>query len=167
MAEVFILLGGNVGDKAKIFKQTRKLISESIGLITKMSSVYETESWGFDADLFWNQVIILDTKLIPFEILSLTQSIEIAAGRIKRSTEQISISHYADRIIDIDLLFYDHLELNTPELTIPHSKIAERRFVLIPLNELEPDKYHPGLGVTIKELLRICPDQLKVNRLVE
>ena len=163
MAEVFILLGGNVGDKAKIFEQTRILIGENIGLITKMSSVYETESWGFDANLFWNQVIILNTKLNPFEILTMTQAIEIATGRTKKSTEHSGSNHYTDRIIDIDLLFYDNLQINTPELTIPHPKIGERRFVLTPLNELEPDKTHPDSGMTITELLRICPDRLKVK----
>jgi len=167
MAELFILLGGNVGDKAKIFEHTIKLIGESIGVITKRSSVYETESWGFEADLFWNQVIIINTKLNPIEILHLTQSIEVAMGRSKKQAKHNKSNHYSDRIIDIDLLFYDQLLLNTPELTIPHSKIGERLFVLVPLNELESEKYHPVLGMTIKELLRICPDRLKVERLVD
>jgi len=84
MAEVFILLGGNVGDKAKIFEETRKLIGERIGLITKMSSVYATESWGFKSDLFWNQVLVLESRLNPFKILTLTQSIETVIGRSKK-----------------------------------------------------------------------------------
>jgi len=167
MAEVFILLGGNVGDKAKIFEQTRKLIGERIGLITKMSSVYITESWGFKSDPFWNQVLILNSSLNPFGILNLTQSIETGMGRSKKTRSNYASSNYEDRVIDIDLLFYDKLQIDTPELTIPHPKIGERRFVLVPLNELEPDKYHPVLGLKIEELLRICPDQLIVERLVK
>jgi len=167
MAEVFILLGGNVGDKAKIFEGTRKLIEERIGLIAKMSSIYATESWGFESDLFWNQVLIVNSSLNPFGILNLTQSIETVMGRSKKTLSNYGSFNYEDRIIDIDLLFYDNLQLDTPELTIPHPKIAERRFVLIPLNELEPDKYHPVLKMNMKELLQICPDQLKVERLVE
>ena len=161
MAEVFILLGGNVGDKAKIFDQSRKLIGERIGSITKMSSVYETESWGFKADLFWNQAIVVTTSLDPFELLSRTQAIEKELGRRKKS------ARYEDRIIDIDLLFYDNLQLTTPELTIPHPKTGERRFVLIPLNELAPDYCHPVSGLMVKELLARCKDPLKVNPMAE
>ena len=167
MAEVFILLGGNVGDKAKIFEQTRKLIGERIGLITKMSSVYATESWGFKSDLFWNQVLVLESRLNPFKILTLTQSIETVIGRSKKTLSNNGSCNYEDRIIDIDILFYDNLQLDTPRLTIPHPKIGERRFVLVPLNELEPEKYHPVLQINMKELLWICPDRLKVERLVE
>ena len=159
MAEVFILLGGNVGDKSKILEQARKLISERIGLITKASSLYATESWGFESDLFWNQVIILDSKLDPFEIIDKTQTIEREMGRFKSSTG------YEDRIIDIDLLFYDNLTVNTINLTIPHPRIGERKFVLVPLNELDPGRLDPVSGLTVKELLNCCEDQLKVNRI--
>ena len=159
MAIVFILLGGNVGDKSKIFSKTKKLIGARIGLITKMSSVYTTESWGFESDLFWNQVIIVESELDPLPILSQTQAIEREMGRIKKS------AGYEARIIDIDLLFYDDLELNTPDLTIPHPKIGERKFVLIPLNELEPEKYHPVTGLKICEMLKLCQDPLRVDRI--
>jgi 2-amino-4-hydroxy-6-hydroxymethyldihydropteridine diphosphokinase len=161
MAEVFILLGGNVGDKSKIFELSRKLIGERIGFIKEMSSIYATDSWGFESALFWNQVIILATSLNPFEVLKESQVIENELGRVRKST------HYEDRTIDIDLLFYDNLQINTSELTIPHPKIADRRFVLIPLNELAPEKYHPVSGMMVKELLAVCQDQLKVDRLVD
>jgi 2-amino-4-hydroxy-6-hydroxymethyldihydropteridine diphosphokinase len=159
MAEVFILLGGNVGDKSKIPEDAIKLIRERIGFITKMSSLYATESWGFVSDLFWNQVIILESKLDPHEILHNTQTIEREMGRINNSAS------YEARVIDIDLLYYDNLIINTPDLTIPHPKIGERKFVLIPLNELNPDKYDPVSGLTVRELLNRCQDQLKVDRI--
>jgi 2-amino-4-hydroxy-6-hydroxymethyldihydropteridine diphosphokinase len=159
MAEVFILLGGNVGDKAKIFEETRKLIGERIGLITKLSSVYITEPWGFESELFWNQAIIAESILNPPEILHQTQLIETEMGRIRKS------EHYEARIIDIDLLFYDDLKLNTPNLTLPHPKMDKRKFVLVPLNEIAPDKRHPVSGLKVQEMLRLCPDSLKVERI--
>jgi 2-amino-4-hydroxy-6-hydroxymethyldihydropteridine diphosphokinase len=157
MAEVFILLGGNVGDKSKIFNESRKLIGERVGLIKKMSSIYATEPWGFESELFWNQAIIIETELSPLEVLVKTQTIETEMGRIKKST------YYEARTIDIDLLFYDDLELNTPGLTIPHPKMGERKFVLVPLNEIAPDKCHPGTQLSVKEMLGLCTDPLLVE----
>ena len=159
MAEVYILLGGNLGDKPKIFEDTRKQISERIGYVTRLSSVYVTEPWGFTSELFWNQALIAETKLTPYEVLKQSQAIEITMGRITKST------HYIARVMDIDLLFYDELQLNTPNLTLPHARMQERKFVLIPLNEIAPDKRHPVSGLSIGEMLRKCPDLLKVERL--
>lgn len=159
MAEVYILLGGNVGDKSNIFDKTRKQIGERIGPITKRSSVYVTEPWGFKSDLFWNQALITETALLPHEVLKQTQSIEIDMGRIIKS------GHYIARVMDIDLLFYDDVQLNTPDLTLPHPKISERRFVLVPLNEIAPEKLHPVSGLKVQEMLLLCTDELSVERM--
>ena len=159
MSEVFILLGGNLGDKSKIFEETRKLIGERIGLVTKLSSVYVTEPWGFESELFWNQALVATTTLKPNEILLQTQTIERIMGRVKKS------NYYEARVMDIDLLFYNDLILNTSGLTLPHPKIADRRFVLIPLNEIAPDKCHPVTGLMVHEMLRLCSDKLKVERI--
>jgi len=159
MNDVFILLGGNVGDKSIIFELTRKLIGERIGLVTRQSSVYVTQAWGFDSELFWNQALIAKTTLNPHEILLQTQSIEKLMGRVKKSTG------YEAREMDIDLLFYDDLILNTSTLTLPHPKMGDRKFVLIPLNEIAPDKYHPLIGLTVHEMLQHCPDTLHVERI--
>ena len=157
MAEVYILLGGNVGDKSNIFEETRKQIGERIGPITKLSSVYVTEPWGFKSELFWNQALVTETELLPHEVLKQTQTIEINMGRIIKS------GHYIARVMDIDLLFYNDLQLNTPDLTLPHPKMAERKFVLVPLNEIAPDKRHPISGLKIQEMLLKCTDQLRVG----
>ncbi len=154
-----MLLGGNVGDKSKIFQQTKKLISERIGVITKESSVYATEPWGFESELFWNQAIATVTELDPYEILVQTQSIEKEMGRISKSTI------YEARIIDIDLLFYDDLVLEMPDLTIPHPKMGERKFVLIPLAEIASETRHPQTGLTVMEMLQQCDDLLRVERI--
>jgi len=159
MNEVYILLGGNLGDKCQIFEETRKLIGERVGLITKQSSVYVTEAWGFESESFWNQVLVAETQLLPHEILHRTQAIEKGLGRIRKS------AHYEARTIDIDLLFYDDLVLNSTDLIIPHPKIGDRKFVLIPLNEIAPDKCHPVSGLKVDEMLRICTDPLKVERI--
>lgn len=123
-----------------------------------MSSIYVTEPWGFESELFWNQAIIIETELSPLEVLGQTQAIETEMGRVRKS------KHYEARTIDIDLLFYDDLELNTPGLTIPHPKMGERKFVLVPLNEIAPDKRHPVTKLSIREMLRICTDPLLVER---
>ena len=159
MAEVFILLGGNLGDKSKVFEETRNQIDERIGKIIKRSSVYATESWGFESELFWNQAIIAETILLPHEILKQILDIERIMGRIRKS------EHYEARVIDIDLLFYDDWELNTSDLTLPHPKMGDRKFVLVPLNEIAPEKRHPVSGLTVQEMLEICPDTLTVERI--
>jgi len=159
MNEVFILLGGNLGDKSKIFEETKKLIGERVGLVTKQSSVYVTEPWGFDSELFWNQAIIVETTLNPHEILKQTQAIEKSMGRANKSI------HYEARTMDIDLLFYNDLKLNTSDIVLPHPKIGERKFVLIPLNEIAPKKCHPISGLKVEEMLRLCFDPLKVERI--
>ncbi len=159
MAEVFILLGGNVGDKSKIFNKTRKLISKTLGLITKQSSIYATEPWGFESELFWNQAIIISTALDPGQILFQSQNIEKEMGRTNKSAQ------YEARTMDIDILFYNDVQIETPDLTIPHPKIGERRFVLVPLNEIASDKRHPKTGMTVREMLQGCTDTLRVDRL--
>jgi 2-amino-4-hydroxy-6-hydroxymethyldihydropteridine diphosphokinase len=159
MNEVFILLGGNLKDKSKIFEETRKLIGERIGMVTKQSSVYVTEPWGFESELFWNQALIALTTLNPHEILHQSQAIEKMMGRVKHTNQ------YESRVMDIDLLFYNDLILNTSDLTLPHPKIGDRRFVLIPLNEIAPEKCHPVTGLKVQEMLRLCSDQLGVDRI--
>ena len=127
-----------------------------IGQIKVLSSVYESEPWGFVSDLFWNQALIVESALQPDDILTLALEIENKMGR-KRLSE-----NYEARPIDIDLMFYDDLQIDSPRLTIPHPLIAQRRFMLVPLAEIAPEKIHPVTGLTIKEMLQICPDKLKV-----
>ena len=159
MSEVLLLLGGNIGDKHKIFYETGKMISDRVGAILSASSIYETEPWGFVSDLFWNQALKVITSLEPEELLDALLQIENDMGR-KRISEQ-----YEARPIDIDIMFYDDCIINTDRLTIPHPLIAQRNFVLIPLCEIIPEKIHPVTGITIQEILQICPDKLRVVRL--
>jgi len=157
MSEVLLLLGGNLGNKHEIFCKSTKMIEEQIGSIISASSIYETEPWGFVSDLFWNQALQVITAIEPEELLDALLSIENAMGR-KRISED-----YEARPIDIDILLYNDSIINTTRLTIPHPLIGQRKFVLVPLNEIVPDKIHPVTGLTIHEMLQICPDNLKVN----
>ncbi|MDP3433379.1 MAG: 2-amino-4-hydroxy-6-hydroxymethyldihydropteridine diphosphokinase [Bacteroidota bacterium] len=159
MAKLYLLLGGNLGDKEKIFSEAQINLHNLVGEITAQSAVYETEPWGFEStDLFWNQVLEITTRLSPEEVLRKTQQIELELGRIRKS------NYYDSRIIDIDILFYGEKIVELPNLIIPHPRIQERKFVLIPLNEIAPDLKHPVFKKTISQLLADCTDQLRVEK---
>lgn len=158
MQKLYLLLGGNLGDKKTIFSKVRQRLYELVGQITAESAIYETEPWGFDsADLFWNQALELSTDLQPEEVLERTQQIEHEMGRERKEAQ------YVSRIIDIDILFFGNQIINKDNLVVPHPRIQERRFVLVPLCEIAPDFIHPIVQKSITELLHECPDQLKVT----
>ena len=162
MEELYLLLGGNLGDKQKIFSESEKLIEQHLGRILKKSQLYETEPWGFESDdLFWNQAMIVETNLKASECLDTIHQIEKQIGRIRYNQQ------YTSRIIDIDILFYGDLVTNTPELVIPHSRMIDRKFVLVPLSEIAAEKIHPVFEKTIGQLLDECTDQLRVSALDE
>ena len=130
---VYLALGSNIGDRRNALSEAIRLIDERVGRVDKVSSFMETEPWGFKSEFkFLNAVLSVQSMLSPIEILHITQNIEKEMGREKNSLGGI----YHDRIIDIDLLMYDSLQLDTPELTLPHPHMKEREFVMIPLMEI-------------------------------
>ena len=154
MARVVLLTGGNLGDKTRSLALARETVDLRIGRVICGSAVYESEPWGFSADeTFLNQVLVIETDLEPVEVLDAVQDIEKGMGRRQiESPTGDGKRVYESRPIDIDILFFDDLILNTPRLTIPHPLIAEREFVLIPLREILPDYVHPVLKKRIRDL---------------
>lgn len=160
MKKIYLLLGGNLGDKRKVFSDARGLLSQRLGQITSQSAVYETEPWGFEStDLFWNQVLEIDTALSPEEVLRLTQLTELDLGRVRKENQ------YNSRILDIDILFYENQLIETENLVIPHPRIQERKFALIPLCEIAPELMHPVFLKSIRQMLEECTDSLNVEKI--
>ena len=149
MATIYLGLGTNLGDKEANLRTAIYKLQERIGKQVSLSSFYETAPWGFESDhSFLNAAIGLETSLSPIEILHITQEIEKELGRTKKSVN----GSYSDRLIDIDILLYDTLVLQTPELTIPHPLMTERDFVMKPLIEIAGNVIHPTRQKTLSEL---------------
>ena len=151
MAEVYLGLGTNLGDKKANLNMAMEEIRKRVGEITSLSAYYLTDPWGFDSqNTFLNAVCKACTTLSPLEVLSVTQSIEKKLGRMKKSID----GQYSDRPIDIDILLYDELVINTPELSVPHPLMHKRLFVMEPLTEIAPKLIHPVLHSSMEDLLR-------------
>lgn len=149
MALVYLGLGTNLGEKERNLNDAIISLSQEVGFVIRSSTFYASKSWGFESDNdFLNAVVLVDTILTPFDVLSKTQEIERALGRTSKT-----IKGYSDRLIDIDILLYDNLIIDQPTLKIPHPLIAERDFVIIPLSEIAPELVHPVFGRKMVELL--------------
>lgn len=159
MNKVYLLLGSNLGNRLTNLEKARQQISRQAGLIVTTSSVYETAPWGHENQgMFYNQVVVVQTTLIPPILLSGLLAIETQLGRVRNEK-------FGPRNIDIDILFYNDAIVNTPELTLPHPALHMRRFTLIPLHEVASEFMHPVLKKSIRQLLHECPDNLPVTRI--
>ena len=157
--KAYLGIGTNLGEREKNLDEALALITEHIGKVEQASSVYETEPWGFTSENnFLNTVICVDTRLRPSGLLGRILMIEAYMGRLRDEKK------YSSRRIDIDILFYGEKILRSKALSIPHPRLTERRFVLVPLNEIAGGLIHPKLGKTIRSLLKECPDKSKVRK---
>lgn len=130
---VYLGLGTNLGDKRKNLNDAIRMLGNQVGEVEKVSSVIETEPEGFKSDnMFLNAVVKVRTTLSPFELLDITQDVEKSLGRKEKSSNGI----YHDRVIDIDILLYDDINISTPRLVIPHPRMTQREFVMTPLAEI-------------------------------
>jgi 2-amino-4-hydroxy-6-hydroxymethyldihydropteridine diphosphokinase len=159
MNTAYLLTGGNMGAREENLLLARERIREECGEIIAVSSLYETAAWGkTDQPSFLNQVLQIETKLKPRQLLLKILEIEEQVGRKRKEK-------YGPRIIDIDILFFNNQVYKSSLLTIPHPEIQNRRFVLVPMAEIAPDFVHPVLKETIIGLLAVSPDQLEVKRM--
>ncbi|SEG08814.1 2-amino-4-hydroxy-6-hydroxymethyldihydropteridine diphosphokinase [Parabacteroides chinchillae] len=148
MATAYLSLGANIGNKRRNLITAAALLAERVGDILALSDIYETEPWGFESEnTFLNAALALRSLLSPLELLDATRLIEIEMGRVEKSN-----GTYQDRIIDIDILMYDDIVMQTLQLTIPHPLMHKRSFVMEPLAEIAPDVVHPVFHKTIAEL---------------
>ena len=130
---VFFSLGSNIGNRKRLIREAISLLNERVGRVVRESSLIETAPWGFSApNQFINACVCCETKLNPRQILAVTQRIEREMGRVVKSQD----GEYHDRIIDIDILLYDDLTIDEPDLKIPHPHMKERDFVMNPLQEI-------------------------------
>jgi len=136
MATLYLSLGTNMGDRQKNLSSALELIGLEVGTVVSESDIMETEPWGFESsNRFLNMVIKVETDLQPIQVLHVTQKIERKLGRMEKSVN----GQYHDRPIDIDLLMYDNITMSTPELTLPHPLMRQRRFVMEPLAQIAPE----------------------------
>lgn len=130
-------LGSNLGDRDFYLAAARQLLELRVGEPIRLSPVIETKSWGYDSHDYLNQVVEYETELEPMELLRVLKEIEVALGRPAESKTKPGTQDYKDRTIDIDILYYEDVEMNTQELTIPHPRIQERPFILDLLDKLK------------------------------
>lgn len=157
MNNVYLLIGGNVGDRLHNLQQAVIAIDRTCGRVVRQSAIYETAAWGkTDQQSFLNQALLIETDLTAFQLLERVLEAEVLLGRVRKE-------RYGPRVIDIDILFFNDDVISAPELIIPHPEVQNRRFALTPMASLAPDYLHPVLRKSIQVLLEECPDMLEVK----
>lgn len=155
MNSVYLILGGNLGNKRYNLEKALRCVSLEIGIIKRKSGIYETEPWGYEDNRnFFNQVIEINTSLNPPELLEKIKTIEARFGRSNNGSAK-----YQPREMDMDILFFNDEIIQLPGLTIPHPRLHERNFVLIPFIDLAADFIHPVFNQTIMQLKSQCKDK--------
>ncbi len=154
-----ILIGSNQGQRELTISQSIKMLAERCGEVFLLSSLYETEPWGFIAEQnFLNQVVALDTEMNPYDLLRELLMIEKELGRKRHDVEG-----YESRPIDLDILYYDDMIINDDDLILPHPRLHKRRFALMPLCDIAADFIHPVFKRSNRELLNECEDISEVK----
>ncbi len=154
--QVILSLGTNQGQKLENINKCIALLHNEVGTIIKVSSLYESDSWGFDSDSFYNCIVVMHTNLPPFKLLKKVLKVESKMGRIRKTTKE-----YESRIIDIDIIAFDEEIIESENLIIPHPLLKKRLFVLIPIQEVIPNWTHPIDKTTISEIINLCDDNSK------
>lgn len=156
--QLWVSLGGNQGDVKQVFEQVYQQLNYHLGTIKAKSSLYVTKAWGNEKQPdFLNQVLLMETDKNPFECLDLVLKIEALLGRVRKGEK------WGQRIIDIDILFFNKEVIDSENLKVPHPYIHQRNFILIPLKEMNKNLVHPVLNKTIESLINQCEDELDVS----
>jgi deoxyguanosine kinase len=153
---VYLSLGSNIGDKKHNLHLAIDLIHQWVATVVDVSSIYQSKSWGFDGLDFYNCVIKVHTLLTPIQIFNKLQKIEIQMGRNTQKNET-----YQNRIIDVDILFFNNEIIDNNQLNIPHKCLQDRNFVLLPMQELDENFKHPIFNTSIENLVKTCIDTVK------
>ncbi len=162
MNKVYLILGGNMGKRDEVMYHALRKIDRQIGKIVQQSGIYETAAWGYEnQNPFYNCVLLLETDKLAHEVLEKVLAIENQIGRVRTEAK------WQERLIDIDILFFNDSILEESDLKIPHPLLHKRKFTLIPLQEIAPDLKHPILQKTIKDLLAACEDKLEARKILE
>ncbi|MCK5815271.1 MAG: 2-amino-4-hydroxy-6-hydroxymethyldihydropteridine diphosphokinase [Flavobacteriaceae bacterium] len=159
---IYISIGSNQGDKLRNLQNAVDLISDLAGAIRKTSSVYQTKSWGFESEDFYNICIEVSTNLNPESLLNTLLNIENSLGRERNEKKE-----YSARNIDIDILLFEDEIIFSPNLIVPHPRMLERKFVLVPLTEIAPNFRHPIEKETISSCLDNCTDTSEIIKIKE
>ncbi|GAA4053805.1 2-amino-4-hydroxy-6-hydroxymethyldihydropteridine diphosphokinase [Hymenobacter glaciei] len=153
----YLLLGSNLGNRPALLVAAWQMLATSAGEIVAASGLYQTAAWGReDQPAFLNQALAVRTWLSPQALLAACQAAEQQAGRQR-------LEHWGSRTLDVDILLFGGSIIDTPDLTVPHPRLPERRFALVPLAEIAGALRHPQLHETIETLLLLCPDRLAVQ----
>jgi len=149
----YLSLGGNLGNTIEIFQNSIDFLTKKVGKITQLSSLYQTAAWGpIPQNDFINQVIEVETYLSAQELMDALLEIELQMGRIRNE-------RWGPRTLDLDIIFFDDQIISTENLEIPHPRMTERKFVLVPMTEINPSFVHPKIQKTMEQLLLECEDE--------
>ena len=161
MRTAYLLIGGNLGNRKDNLLKATSMITEQCGPLTNSSSIYETAAWGItDQPSFLNQAIAISTPLNARQLIRKLLKIEKEMGRVRKEK-------LGPRIIDIDILLFENEIQDLSFLKIPHPEMQNRRFVLTPLAEIDPELQHPVLKKSVSQLLEECPDNLEVKKIAD
>lgn len=152
MSKVYFSIGSNKGNRSQLINEAIDKIDISVGRVELKSSIYETQSWGFKSNNFYNVCLLIESSLSVESIFNKILKIEKDMGRLKSGNK------YSDRCIDIDILFVENIIVNSKNLIIPHPRLHLRKFVLTPMLDIAPDLIHPILNKSIKQLELECDD---------
>ena len=161
MNKAILSLGTNLGDKRSHLSETVKALNK-LGKVSSVSSIYQTPAWGFESEDFYNISLILETELNSDSLLKNVLQLELEIGRIRDK----DIKGYQARVIDIDIVFFNNEIINTTNLIVPHPRMHQRLFVLVPTEEILPDYKHPILNKKLSELIELCEDDSEISKVI-